>query len=97
MYDFVTIKNADNDTYTLRNILLEDDRVKFIEAMLGELDDHNSRYHWKFIDRDQMSKNTKTIMSIWSFKRKRFPDDGIMKYKARLCAHRGQQIYGVNF
>ena len=43
MYAFVTSKNADNDTYTLNNMLLEDDKVMFIEAMLRELDDHNSR------------------------------------------------------
>ena len=41
MYAFVTSKNADNDTYTLKNMLQEDDRAKFIEAMLRELDDHN--------------------------------------------------------
>ena len=70
MYAFVTSKNADNDTYTLKNMLKEDDIVKFIEAMLKELDDHNSRNHRKFMDRDQMSKNIKTVMSIWSFKRK---------------------------
>ena len=53
-------------------MLQENDRVMFIEATLRELDDHNSRDHWKFMDRDQMPKNTKTIMSIWSFKRKGF-------------------------
>ena len=35
-------------------------------------------------------------MSIWSFKRKRFPDGRVMKHKARICAHGGQQIFGVN-
>ena len=56
MYAFVTSKNADNDTYTLTNMLKEDDRVMFIEAMLRELDNRNSRDHWKFMDRDQMTK-----------------------------------------
>ena len=65
MYAFVTSKNADNDTYTLTNMLKEDDRVMFIEAMLRELDNHNSRDYWKVMNRDKMPKNTKTIISIW--------------------------------
>ena len=97
MHAFATSKNADNDTYTLKNILKEDDRVKFIEAMLKKLKDHNSRDHCIFMNRDQMPKNTKTIMSIWSFKRKGFIVGRIMKYKARLYAHEGQQIYRVNY
>ena len=38
-----------------------------------------------------------TIMAIWSFKRKRFPDGTLNKHKARLCAHGGQQQWGVNY
>ena len=37
------------------------------------------------------------IMSIWSFKRKRFPDDQLMKYKARLCDHGGIKRWGVKY
>ena len=44
-----------------------------------------------------MPKGHRTIMSIWSFKIKRYPDGRIMKYKARLCAHGGQQKLGVNY
>ena len=36
-------------------------------------------------------------MAIWSFKRKRFPDGTIMKYKARLCAHGGMQQWGIDY
>ena len=36
-------------------------------------------------------------MSIWSFKRKRYSDGRIMKYKARICAHGRQQSYGINY
>jgi len=32
-----------------------------------------------------------------SFKRKRFPDGQLNKHKARLCAHGGQQQWGVNY
>ena len=45
LYAFVTNKNGDNDTYTYRQMLEQEDRDKFIDAMLSELDDHNQRGH----------------------------------------------------
>ena len=36
-------------------------------------------------------------MSIWSFKRKRDPDERIIKHKSHLCAHGGMQQWGVNY
>ena len=47
--------------------------------------------------RSALPLGTKTIMSIWSFKRKRFPDGRIMKHKARLCAHGGMQKWGIDY
>jgi len=44
-----------------------------------------------------MPEDTKTIMSIWSFKRKRYPDGTLNKHKARLCAHGGMQTWGQNY
>eukprot|EP00978_Attheya_sp_CCMP212_P036769 scaffold169289_cov53-Attheya_sp.AAC.2 len=46
-----------------------------------------------------LPKGTKTILSIWSFKRKTLPDGQIMKYKATLCAqHDGMhQQRGVDY
>jgi hypothetical protein len=36
-------------------------------------------------------------MSIWSFKRKQYPDGTLNKHKARLCAHGGMQAQGQNY
>jgi hypothetical protein len=44
-----------------------------------------------------MPSDQKTIMSIWSFKRKRYPDGTLNKYKARICAHGGMQTWGQNY
>jgi hypothetical protein len=44
-----------------------------------------------------MPAEMKTIMSIWSFKRKRLPDGTLNKHKARLCAHGGMQQWGVDY
>ena len=91
------LTNSDNDTYSLSQMLKQDDKKSFIEAMMTEVQDHESREHWKLIPRSSMPKGSKTIMAIWSFKRKRFPDGRILKHKARLCAHGGMQQWGVDF
>lgn len=36
-------------------------------------------------------------MSIWAFRRKRDPYGTIINYKARLCAHGGNQVWGENY
>ena len=77
--------------FTLSQMLKQEDVASFVEAMLKEVDDHESRDHWDLIERSEMPAISKTILSIWSFKRKRLPDGSITKYKARLCAHGGMQ------
>ena len=47
--------------------------------------------------REDLPIGAKTILAIWSFKRKRFPDGRIQKYKARICAHGGMQTWGENY
>jgi hypothetical protein len=44
-----------------------------------------------------MPEDKKTIMSIWSFKRKRYPDGTLNKHKAHLCAHGKMQTWGQNY
>ena len=39
----------------------------------------------------------KTILSIWSFKRKRFPCVILMKHKAIICEQGGMKKWGVNY
>ena len=78
-------------------MLKQDDRDEFVNAMQVEVDAHQTREHWEIIPRSQMPKEMKTIMAIWSFKRKRLPDGILNKHKARLCAHGGMQQWGVNY
>jgi hypothetical protein len=44
-----------------------------------------------------MPKDSKAVPAIWSFRRKRAPDWSIIKWKARLCPHGGQQVEGINY
>ena len=86
-----------NETYTFKEMLKQEDAADFISAMKKEVDDHETRGHWEVIPRWQKPPDVKTILAIWSFKRKRFPDGRLNKHKARLCAHGGMQTWGVNY
>ena len=91
------IAAGDNDTYTLKEMLKQEDKADFATAMVKEVKDHESRNHWSLLPRSEMPKGNKSIMSVWSFKRKRYPDGRVLKHKARLCAHGGMQQWGVNY
>ena len=88
---------ADNECYTFKEMLKQEDKNEFIKAMLKEIEDHEDRDHWELFERDKIPSGHKTILAIWSFKRKRFPDGRIYKYKARICAHGGMQQWGVDY
>ena len=91
------LSTVDNGVYTLKDMLQQKDKNLFITAMSKEIDDHESRNHWTLMLRDDMPTDSKTIMSIWSFKRKVLPDGRVLKHKARLCAHGGQQTWGTDY
>ena len=91
-----------NDVYTFKEMLQQPDAGDFINAMQKEIDTHSNRAHWELmrkseLPRDDTGKRVRTIMSIWSFKRKRTGYGEVTKHKARLCAHGGQQQWGVNY
>ena len=75
-----------NETYTFSEMLKQPDASDFIKAMMKEANDHETRSHWTIIPRSAMPKDMKTILSIWSFKRKRLPDGHINKIQSSpLC------------
>ena len=49
------------------------------------------------MERKDLPIGMKTIMALWPFKRKRFPDGTLNKHKARLCKHGGQQTWGQDY
>jgi Reverse transcriptase (RNA-dependent DNA polymerase). len=86
-----------NEVHTYKEAMIQEDAKDFIQDMLKEIGDHKSRGHWTMIQRGDMPINAKTILSIWSFKRKRHPDGRLNKHKARICAHGGMQKWGVDY
>ena len=90
-------EKQDNEAYTFKEMLKQPDAADFIQAMMKEANDHESRDHWTVISRSEKPLGEKTILAIWAFKRKRFPDGRINNWKTRLCAHGGMQSYGFNY
>ncbi len=88
---------ASNKTFTYKQAIGEKDHHKFVKAMIKEVDDHKNRNHWTIIRHSDMPVDAKAIMSIWSFKGKRYPDGSLSKHKACLCAHGGMQTWGQNY
>jgi hypothetical protein len=88
---------ASNETFNYNQALKQADFCKFIQAMIDEVNDHEIRGHLTRIKHCDLPQGTKTIMSIWSFKRKGYPDGTLNKHKAHLCAHGGMQTWGKNY
>ena len=100
---------SNNETYTLKEMVKQPDRDKFIEAMELEVASMFKENIWLAVPKRVMTEHYRKerasgldvkrhqIMMIWSFKRKRHPDGSLSKHKARLCCHGGQQQWGVNY
>jgi hypothetical protein len=86
-----------NESFTYLQKLQQEDFRQFFQAMEMELDNHETHKHWDLMKRKDLPPGTKTIMPIWSFKCKCFPDETLNKHKAWLCAHGGQQTWGQDY
>ncbi len=63
-------------------MLWQDNYKQFSHTMEVGLDDHETRNHWTLMLQKDMPTGAKTIMAIWSFKCKCYPDDLLNKHKA---------------
>jgi hypothetical protein len=88
---------ASNETFNYNQALKQADFCKFIQAMIDEINDHEVRGHWALTKCCDLPQGTKTIMSIWIFKRKQYPDKTLKKHKAHLCTQGGMQTWGQNY
>jgi hypothetical protein len=94
---FLLTDTSSNEVFTYHPAQKQDDWIQFVEAMEKEVEDHKGRGHWILVPRSTIPSGNKPIKAIWSFKRKRFPDDRLIKDKARLCAHGAMQRWGENY
>ena len=70
-----------NESYTFKDMLLQPYKSDFILAMIKYFEAHEAINHWTLKKKCEFKNNHKnkygklrTILSIWFFKRKRFPD-----------------------
>lgn len=84
---------AENEVFHLGQMLRQDDRGQFADAMDSEINGHVKNNHWEVVHKSEVQGN-QIIKSTWSFKRKRTPAGKITKHKARICAHGGMQRWG---
>jgi hypothetical protein len=87
------LSNALNEMFTYKQAMQEKDYQYFVLAMVHEVSDHEKRGHWTIMQHSDMPPNSKTIMRIWSFKQKQYPDSMLNKHKAKLCAYGGMQTW----
>ena len=99
MKDPIAFKaSSDPDTLYLHQALKQKDRNKFIEAMVKEVHDHESRYHWRVIKRTMIPDGHKVLPAVWAMRRKCcIQTKEVYKWKARLNIHGGKQEHGVNY
>ena len=64
--------------------------------MIKEIGAHEIYKHWTMFRIIELNGN-KTIMSIWSFKRKIVPYGGLIKHNSCMCSHIFMQQWGVNY
>jgi hypothetical protein len=75
--DPVSLMVASNqDVLYFHEILKEQDKAKFINAMKDEMNNHNTNKNWITIKRCDLPKDTKAIPSVWAMRRKRNLPDG---------------------
>ena len=86
-----------NEAYTYKHMLNENEFKDFFQDILEEIEVHKKREHWTLMEGKDLTPGANTIMAIWSFKQKQYPDGSINKHKSRLCANGGQQTWGQDY
>lgn len=73
------------------------DRSSFEKDMRRELSDLVASDTVEITPRSSFPFGTRVLQAIWSFRQKRAPDWSILKHKARICPHDGEQVEGLNY
>jgi hypothetical protein len=85
---------SDPDTLMYHEAMMADDKQQFRDAMEVEIAGLEGQETWTVVPR--MSATKTVLPSTWTFRRKRYPDGRIRKYKARFCVRGDKQIVGVD-
>ena len=88
---------SDPDTLMYHEAMMAIDKVEFREAMEIEIKGLELQNTWTIVSRSVATElNKKVLPGTWTFKRKRYPDGRIRKYKARFCVRGDKQVVGID-
>ena len=91
-------KINNNESNTFKDMLLQPEKSDFIICMIKEVEEHEAISHWTLTKKGEVNNKHKnkygklnTILYIWSFNRKIFPNGILTRHKPRLCAYGGMK------
>jgi hypothetical protein len=74
------------------------DRLKFMDAIVQEMNAHIENKNWELMDKATLPKGVKVLDAVWALRCKRdLKTNKISKHKARLNVNGSQQIYGLHY
>ncbi|GFH44538.1 hypothetical protein CTEN210_01012 [Chaetoceros tenuissimus] len=87
-----------DDDFHYHKAMKQDDKREFQAAMQKEFQSHITKKNFKLMPLSRVPMGTKILDAVWAMKRKRdILTNAIIKWKARLNVHGGQQEKGVNY
>jgi hypothetical protein len=90
--------SSDPDTLTLLEALKAPDAIRFKEAMVSEVNEHNKRHHWKPVLKTSLPDNTIILPAVWAMRRKRRIDSReVYKWKSRLNLGGHKMVKGIHY
>jgi glutamine synthetase adenylyltransferase len=92
------LANTDEETMYFHQEMKVPDRNEFVKAIVKETNGHIVSKNWELVPRQEVPSGIKVLDYVWDMKQKRdILTRKVLKNKARLNVHRGQQEYAVNF
>jgi hypothetical protein len=91
------LAKANEDTMYCHQATKAPDKEEFVKAIVKEMNDHIVAKNWELVPREDVPEGVKVLDSVWAMKRKSdILTRKVLKYKARLNVHGGQQEFAVN-
>jgi hypothetical protein len=99
MTDTITfLAKTDEDTIYFHQAMKAPERDEFVKAIVKEMNDHIVSKNLELVPRRDVPAGVKVLDYVWAMKRKKdILTRKVLRYKARLNMHGGQQEYAVNF
>jgi hypothetical protein len=85
------------DVLALAQMKRQVDAHKFVDAQRPEITGLMDINTFEFIPKTNLPPKTRYLDLVWTYRRKRYPDGSLKKYKARLCVNGSRQINGVDY